>query len=196
VVISLLGRLPSKAQKGSKPRCHLLTHAQARATSVTPNWDIASSCSVAGKKGLLLVEAKAHRDELKADDRSGATGRNCLRIKEAITEANQALNDIMAGWNLSHDNHYQLCNRFAWSWKVASLGVPVVLVYLGFLNATEMGVHCFKSREEWEAAVHHYAEGVVPRDIWGQRLPDEGVAIYPLIRSIDWPLDFKGDFLS
>ena len=35
-------------------------------------------------------------------------------------------------------NHYSLCNRVAWAWKLAQLGVPVVWVYLGFLNATEM----------------------------------------------------------
>ncbi|HEY6267088.1 MAG TPA: hypothetical protein VIX11_02230 [Candidatus Acidoferrum sp.] len=31
----------------------------------TPNWDIASSCTIDEKPGLLLVEAKAHRAELK-----------------------------------------------------------------------------------------------------------------------------------
>ena len=30
----------------------------------TPNWDIASTCTVQGKPGLLLVEAKAHANEL------------------------------------------------------------------------------------------------------------------------------------
>lgn len=32
-----------------------------------------------------------------------------------------------------------MSNRFAWAWKLATMEVPVVLVYLGFLNATEMG---------------------------------------------------------
>ena len=31
----------------------------------TPNWDIASTCTVKGEKGLLLVEAKAHWNEVK-----------------------------------------------------------------------------------------------------------------------------------
>ena len=30
----------------------------------TPNWDLASTCRVEGKRGLLLVEAKAHTREL------------------------------------------------------------------------------------------------------------------------------------
>ena len=29
-----------------------------------PNWDIASTCTIEGKRGLLLIEAKAHSQEL------------------------------------------------------------------------------------------------------------------------------------
>ena len=36
--------------------------------SKTPTWDIASTCTVDGHKGLLLVEAKAHTKELKVRD--------------------------------------------------------------------------------------------------------------------------------
>ena len=31
-----------------------------------------------------------------------------------------------------------MSNRFAWAWKLTDLGIPIVLVYLGFLGATEM----------------------------------------------------------
>jgi hypothetical protein len=41
-------------------------------------------------------------------------------------------------WHISRDSHYQISNRFAWSWKLTQLGIPVVLVYLGFLNASDM----------------------------------------------------------
>jgi hypothetical protein len=64
--------------------------------------------------------------------------RNHDKIGSAIRQANTNLNLISPGWNLSGDLHYQLSNRFAWSWKLASLGIPVVLVYLGFLNANDM----------------------------------------------------------
>ena len=40
----------------------------------TPNWDIASTCTVDRRKGLLLVEAKAHTQELKIDDHVKAEG--------------------------------------------------------------------------------------------------------------------------
>ncbi len=250
---SLLGRLPSKAQKGSKPRCHILTHgdrdvvaenlakliepfgvilgtdqwmprgfddvkeaqlhnapsllpvddlgqllsswwlAHARVTSVTPNWDIASTCSIAGKKGLLLIEAKAHLGELKADDCTGATDENRLRIQDAIREANCALNAISAGWNLSSVSHYQLCNRFAWAWKLASHGIPVILVYIGFLKAEEMR-NPFATHDDWESAVRNYANTIVPKNVWGRNLSVEGTSIYPLIRSLEIPLPLGKDF--
>ncbi len=66
--------------------------------------------------------------------------RNHAQIGRAISEASLGLKDTMDGWNLSRDSHYQLANRFAWAWKLASMGVPVVLVYLGFLGAAEMGL--------------------------------------------------------
>ena len=50
-----------------------------------PTWDIASTCTIFGKKGLLLV-AKAHSEELKEDDRCGTKrltgGRSTLRPGE------------------------------------------------------------------------------------------------------------------
>jgi hypothetical protein len=43
-----------------------LTHwwlAERRSNSQTPNWDIASTCTIDGRQGLVLVEAKAHGTE-------------------------------------------------------------------------------------------------------------------------------------
>jgi len=104
-----------------------------------PNWDIASTCTIEGMKGLLLVEAKAHDKELSEAGKSQSTTDNSKknhdRIGIAIEQANTGLNSVLNGWALSRDSHYQLSNRFAWSWKLTNLGMPVVLVYLGFLNA-------------------------------------------------------------
>jgi hypothetical protein len=246
---SLLERLKPNQRKGSKARCHLLTHghpelvaeqltkliapcglvkaddhwmpqgfedvaeaqlhyaprllpvdghgqaleswwlAEANRASVTPNWDIAGTCRVDGENGLLLVEAKAHFDELKSNDHCAAgSKRNLERIDEAILEANQALNMVRAGWNLSHKSHYQLCNRFAWSWKLANLGVPIILVYLGFLRANEMR-DPLPDEQSWKTALRDYARGIVPEDVWGSRLLIDGVPIYPFIRTLEMPLN-------
>lgn len=86
---------------------------------------------------------------------------------------------------LSIDSHYQLSNRFAWAWKVASLGVPVVLVPLGFLNADEM-VQPLTSHEAWECCPLAYAEGTVPRSAWNSgQIQVNDTPVIPLIRSAD-----------
>ncbi len=94
----------------------------------TPNWDIASTCTIGEQPGLLLVEAKAHRAELKqdgkilGDDASDRSEKNHEQIGRAINEASSRLNEAMPGWNLSLDSHYQMANSFAWAWKLASDG--------------------------------------------------------------------------
>lgn len=167
--------------------------AVARSNSVTPNWDIASTCTIDGKRGLLLVEAKAHYKELKPDDRCGAGNkRNFERIGEAVRAANDGLNKVQDGWNLSHESHYQLCNRFAWSWKLATLDIPVILVYLGFLNADEMR-DPFSDDQSWDKAVRNYARDLVPESVWGGKLMLDDTPVYPLIRSMKIRLNSIGD---
>jgi hypothetical protein len=158
----------------------------------TPNWDIASRCRIEGRPGLLLVEAKAHRGELSVtgkDDPDGENGeRNHEKIAEAIKGAEQGLNGVLPGWALSRDSHYQLCNRFAWAWKLASMGVPVVLVYLGFLNAWDMddgSRTLFKTPDDWRGSLLKHAAGVVPEAAWEQRLDVGGTPLIPIIRSAE-----------
>ena len=104
--------------------------------SGTPHWDIVSTCTISGQAGVLLVEAKAHSKELSSRDKCGATLVNRKQIENALEEANAGLRKVGGGsWRLSAEHHFQLANRFAWSWKLATFGVPVVLLYLGFLDA-------------------------------------------------------------
>lgn len=164
-----------------------------------PNWDIASTCTIEGKRGLLLIEAKAHSKELvlaeagkSEPDDSDHSRENHEKIGEAIKQANVGLNSIMKGWALSRDTHYQLCNRIAWSWKLASLGVPTVLIYLGFLNAAEMKSNQsqpFDDANAWEISMLNHAKGIVPTDAWNKRLEVSGTPMWFLIRSLE--LTFK-----
>jgi hypothetical protein len=162
----------------------------ARQNANTPNWDIVSTCTIDRRKGLVLVEAKAHAGELKPNDCCGARNeQNRDRITAAISEADNGLKGVGWAWSLSSARCYQLSNRFAWAWKVASLGVPVILVYLGFLNAQEMG-QPFMSHEAWERCLLTYTDGCVPRQAWLSdpiQVPSPGgsTLLTPLIRSAD-----------
>jgi hypothetical protein len=127
-----------------------------------------------------LVEAKAHPAELHEDDCCKA-GKNHKRISTALEEANRGLGD---DWCLAPKPCYQLSNRFAWAWKVASLGIPVVLVYLGFLNCADWDKP-FTSHAAWEKCLLKYAENCVPMTAWNSKLLVNGTTVFPLIRSAD-----------
>ena len=250
---SQLQKLGSKAQRGSKPRCHWLTHGireqvAKRLTDLvepygkvsvndlwmpegfcdtqeaqldkackllpnqekrdelrqwwlsvscdddtrrrTPNWDIASTCTVRGKDGFLLVEAKAHTGELKVEDKTEASQENLQQIGVAIQEANRALDDQTSfSWTLSHEHHYQMSNRFAWSWKLAQLGYPVILAYLGFLKAEEMETGIFGNHANWASRVKEHSHPLFPRKIWDNEWEIHGQLFVPLIRSREIPHD-------
>ena len=163
----------------------------ARHGANTPNWDIASRCTIKGKPGLLLVEAKAHANELGQRLRDASKSRkNHEQIGRAIDEAAAGLRMATGNpWNLSRDHHYQLSNRFAWAWKLASLNVPIVLLYLGFINAKDMADQgpILQSELHWENTLKNYGKGIVDNTCWGEWLDISGTPLLPLIRAYDQP---------
>lgn len=157
----------------------------------TPNWDIALSCDVEGKPGLILVEAKANNPEMSCLGKkqkagaSAASGDNHERIKLAIGEACTALQRISASTAISRDSHYQLSNRVAFAWKLASLGVPTVLVYLGFCG--DEGIRDagepFRNEAHWEASFADYAYSIVPKELFNQPIDCGKASMWLLVRS-------------
>ena len=83
-----------------------------------------------------------------------------------------------------------MANRFAWAWKLTELGIPVVLVYLGFLNADEMHDrgNPFVSHDDWVQLVKSHSAPLFPADPWNRAWNCNGQSLIPLIRSIDQPL--------
>lgn len=156
----------------------------------TPNWDIASTCTISGDAGLLLVEAKAHAREIQDQDKCHAKGANRRQIERALEQANAGLGRLTGGsWHLSTRRRYQLSNRFAWSWKLAALGVPVVLIYVGFLNAEEMrgDGELFRSGAEWEGNMLSYSSGTVDAACWSKKFHAGGASLLSLIRIVEQP---------
>ena len=257
MMTDLLLRLKSKERRGSKSRCHLLTHGSpgkvaARLTRLiepwgrvditdrwmpqgfthtaeaqlgrvdnllapavgqalvnwwlavpkgarVPNWDIASTCTIEGKPGLLLIEAKAHDEELNYETAGKrrackeTTGqiRNREQIHNRMQESSAGLtNSTRLEWALSIEHNYQMSNRFAWAWKLTELGIPVILIYLGFLNAIEMsdrGVP-FSTHKAWGKLVLAHSEHLFSNEIWNRQWTLNGQPFIPLIKSIEQPL--------
>lgn len=143
----------------------------------TPNWDLISTFTINNKKGILLVEAKAHVGEL---DKSGKklknnasdnSKMNHIYIYEAIEQANITISKQMDGVCISRDKCYQLSNRIAHAWWLASQGIPVVLLYLGFLNCKDMDDgkrKLIKTDEDWQSVFTKHAKLVGIDSIMGK----------------------------
>jgi len=170
-----------------------------RPNSRTPNFDIASTCTIESKPAILLIEAKAHDAELinetvgkRLDEGASQDSKaNHAKIADAIRSASDGLHAATAmKWQLSRDSHYQMSNRFAWSWKLTELGFPVILVYLGFLKADEMKDKGkpFANDAAWERIVREHSEPLFPPAVWNQPWTCNGQLFIPLIRAAEQPL--------
>jgi hypothetical protein len=71
------------------------------------------------------------------------------------------------------------------------LGIPVILVYLGFLNATEMldQGQPFDGAEAWQTCIQIHAEGIVLEDAWERRLEIGRTPVWFLIRAMQLTLE-------
>lgn len=171
----------SNAQREEIRNWWLVNHKGAN----TPNWDIASTCQVGEARGILLVEAKAHCGEFK-DDHSTSEDPNYSQIKRALLDASDGWNKLVSGFNLDADHWYQLSNRFALAWKLAQMGIPVVLVYLGFLNAYEMtGMKILHDTDQWRRCIHSKTKHIVPVGAWDRTFHINGTPLSVLIRTTD-----------
>ena len=166
-----------------------LKHRTGRAN--TPNWDLVVSCQIAGQPGLILVEAKANKNEMHTSGKpikgnaSENSKANHEQIAKAIINARQGFKG--SGWplELSRDCCYQLSNRLAFTWKLATLGIPVVLIYLGFLEdegISDAG-RPFTSHQDW---LDYFAE--CSRDVLIDGFCEEevllgGIPVWLLLRS-------------
>ncbi len=181
---------------GSIDYCTTLNKWWLKKSARTPVWDLVCKAEIDGLPGLILVEAKAHNNELyKENDKTGSEkgSANYNRIEEALKLVNTRYK-----YNLSPDTHYQLSNRIAWSIKLASLGIPVVLIYLGCINTKEMESSInkkdslIKGSKDWKELVEKYSREVGFKQweepISGNRLQEEDCTItpsfvYPIIRA-------------
>ena len=145
---------------------------------------------------MLLVEAKAHtkelNDELKGKDLKGNASANSrlnhIRIGAAIQEANVSLMDqTHLVWSLQRDRSYQMSNRFAWSWKLLELGYPVILVYLGFVNAEEMrrgrNQVPFADHSHWKSCVISHSMPLLPAEVWNNQWAVHDCIFVPHIKA-------------
>ena len=80
---------------------------------------------------------------------------------------------------------------YKWSWKLASLGIPVVLMYVGFLNAREMqdAGEPLHSYDDWTNKMRSYCVDTVDKTCWNKRLDVDGTPLLPLLRVVEQPFE-------
>lgn len=157
-----------------------------------PNWDLAASATFPGnRRGLVLIEAKAHVAELahaatgKRKGTSAGSAANHESIGRAIAEAALALNRIMPGVKISRDSHYQFSNRVAFGWKLASMGIPAVVIYLGFTGDHGMAEQGEPLRDanHWRETVLDHTREILPKEFWEREISIQGTPLWLLIRA-------------
>ena len=160
-----------------------------------PNWDLAATALLHGQvKGLVLVEAKAHEEELRREikgkrleaDASDNSHRNHEKIDKRIGEACDALGGSAIGVNIARDSHYQFSNRIAFAWKLATEGVPVVLIYLGFTGDEGITDQSPLIRDDahWRDLMMEHMDGVYPASLVEQEIPCGKASMWVLIRTL------------
>jgi hypothetical protein len=152
-----------------------------------PNWDLACEALYHGDKpAIVLVEAKAYVREFTDGSGGGGAkdGDNKKRIAEAIEEACVGLSVHAPGVNISANHWYQFSNRIAFAWKLASQGVPTVLIYLGFLGDKGIGTDALRDHDHWKKTVLDNTRDVFPASAWEHHIDVAGTPLWLLIRSL------------
>ncbi|BDG74047.1 hypothetical protein Rmf_39760 [Roseomonas fluvialis] len=164
-------------------------------TASGPNWDLVAAVDFPERRrGLVLVEAKAHVGELANEgaakrlrsDASANSHKNHERIGRAVAEACQALRASDARIGISRDRCYQFSNRVAFAWKLASLGIPTALIYLGFTGDAVIGRLSAQIRdaEHWRSLIKQQTDDVFPTEMWEREIAVVSTPLWLLARTL------------
>lgn len=169
----------------------------------TPNWDIAARANIEGTPGLILVEAKANRLELKTGSKQSfrlskeqqarlsateqeacrnRSAENDARIRDALKAAEQGLAATFPTITLSCDTDYQLSNRIAFAWWLANSGLPVVLLYLGFTGDETFGEGKFHDEADWQNELTSHLAAIGSPDILERRIDTKCAPMWVVAR--------------
>jgi len=169
----------------------------------TPNWDIAVRANVEGTPGLILVEAKANCPELRNGPKKPfklsqeqvqrmsvpeqeiskrRSLENNITIDAALSEVTEALRSEFPTIILGRTSDYQLSNRIAFTWKVASLGIPVVLLYLGFIGDDTFGDKKLIDGNHWKREIEEHLKTIGSPDILGRRIDTGNADMWMLVK--------------
>jgi len=116
-------------------------------TGNVQNWDAVGVVRVGGASEWLLVEAKAHLDEVRSSCRAAEKG-GLLMIRAALEETKAAVGaDESRDW-LSP--YYQYANRLAALYFLTKHDVPARVLFVYFVGDIHQNHVCPRTSDEWE----------------------------------------------
>jgi hypothetical protein len=154
-----------------------------------PNWDLICEAIYQGKRpALVLAEAKAYVTEFTRESKGqgGDNPDNRNQISQAIEQAREALSQHDVGVKISADRWYQFANRVAFSWKLATHGIPTALIYVGFTGDLGAGVDYLRDHNHWRKTVIENTQEIFPRSLWEKPIDINGIPLSFLIRSLPY----------
>lgn len=140
-----------------------------------PQWDgIAVVEGRNGEKGLLLIEAKAHLNEMKS--KIQASDKSAIRIKETIAEVRKYVGSTATD-DVWLNQYYQLSNRLAYLYLLnKKLNIPTWLVLVNFV---EDSTHISTSSSSW---MNHYQDVFSQMGLsWTSDLLKQVISVYPVL---------------
>lgn len=123
------------------------------------NWDAVGTLQKGAVREFLLVEAKAHLEEIKSQCKAKEIGGKSLIVK-ALDEAKLA-----CGASLDNDwlqPYYQYCNRLTALYFLTKHGVGARLIFIYFLNDARQDAVCPKSEAEWQTELEKMYDHIGP----------------------------------
>ena len=124
-------------------------------TGNSQNWDAIGKANINGETEWLLVEAKAHVQELNSN--CGAKNYSSLnKIRNALKETIETIGDISKPTDYWLTPYYQYANRLAVLYFLMHKCSPAVnsrLLFIYFYGDYHEGAICPQSAEEWQSNI-------------------------------------------
>ena len=112
---------------------------------------------------------------------------NQVSVENAINEANTSISKTVKDIKLSTENCYHLSSRIAEAWWLASKGIPVVLLYVGFLNDEKLSFkkhNIFTTDAEWQDLFKKHTEKVGVDKLLEKSIDCGAASFTTIVRSI------------
>lgn len=98
-----------------------------------PTWDYVCEAKIDGQDGLILVEAKAQKSECGKKKKVLSKDANVYQ-KGNHDHIENAIETEISSLCGQYSGYYQIANRIAYANRIRELGIPVILIFLGFLG--------------------------------------------------------------